>query len=136
MSRSVNNLTLVGNVGAAPEIRSTLGGQTVAKFSLATTRSWTDGNGQKQERTEWHRITAFGKLADIVAKYVGKGDRLYLEGRVEYSETVGQDGVKRYFTDVIMQELIMLGSPSGARSEPVAAGVHGGIADRDDSLPF
>ena len=87
MSRSLNKVTLIGNLGNDPEVRSTTGGNRVATFSLATSRSWNDAGGAKQEKTEWHRCvvwnTKSSQLADIVEKYVKKGDKLYVEGRIE-----------------------------------------------------
>jgi len=114
MSRSLNKVMLIGNVGGEPEIRMTASGSKAAKFSLATNRKWKTQSGGEQERTEWHRVTCFGKLADIVEQYVHKGDRLYVEGRIEYSETVDDDGRKRYWADVIAGEMVMLGGKSGA----------------------
>ncbi len=113
--KSVNKAILVGNVGSDPEIRTTSNGTKVVKVSLATSRKQTDGTGEQQEKTEWHRITFFGKLADIVEQYVSKGDRLYLEGRIEYSQTQDDGGSVKYWTDIVAQELVMLGtrSPSG-----------------------
>ncbi len=87
MSRSLNKVLLIGNVGNDPEIRATSSGSRVAKVSLATNRQFQDRTGQNQERTEWHRLTFFGRLADIVEQYVKKGDRLFVEGRLEYSQT-------------------------------------------------
>ncbi len=109
MARSLNKVTLIGNVGSDPEVRSTAGGSRVAKLSIATNRSWNDGSGQRQEKTEWHRLTFFGRLADIVEQYVKKGDRLYAEGRLEYSQTQDEQGNTRYWTDIVVQEMIMLG---------------------------
>ena len=112
MSRSLNKVMLIGNVGSDPEIRATSSGARVAKLSLATNRSWSDRSGQQQEKTEWHRLTFFGRLVDIVEQWVKKGDRLYVEGRIEYSQTEA-DGVTKYWTDVVIQEMVMLGSTSG-----------------------
>lgn len=113
MSRGVNRVTLLGNVGNDPEIRTTQSGMRVAKCSLATNRTWEDRQGRKQEDTEWHRLTFLGKLADIVEQWVHKGDRLYIEGRVHYSTSEGRDGSKQYWTEIVVQELNMLGSPNG-----------------------
>ncbi len=114
MSRSLNKVMLIGNVGNDPEIRATASGARVAKLSVATNRSWTDRNsGQKNEKTEWHRLTFFGRLVDIVEQYVKKGDRLYVEGRIEYSQTEGDQGPK-YWTDIVVNEMVMLGSSGGA----------------------
>ena len=92
MARSLNKVMLIGNIGSDPEIRMTPSGSKVAKFSLATNRTYQDRTGQQQERTDWHRLTFFGKLADIVEQWVHKGDRLYVEGRIEYSPDSGRPG--------------------------------------------
>lgn len=162
MSRSLNKVTLIGNLGNDPEVRSTTGGNRVATFSLATSRSWNDASGSKQEKTEWHRCvvwnTKTSQLADIVEKYVKKGDKLYVEGRIEYRQWQDKDGQTRYSTEINVRELIMLGSRSsggdyeGGDSSPrrVAAAApkakSGGgedfedfpnaLADEDDDLPF
>ena len=109
--RSLNKVLLIGNVGNDPEVRTTAGGGKVVKLSLATNRSYMDRTGAQQEKTEWHRVTVFGKLADVVEQYVSKGDRLYLEGRIEYS-TSESDGVTKHWTDIIVNEMVMLGSSS------------------------
>ncbi|MGY8777442.1 MAG: single-stranded DNA-binding protein [Longimicrobiales bacterium] len=113
MSRSLNKVMLIGNVGSDPEIRATGSGNRVAKLSVATNRSWTDRTtGQKTDKTEWHRLTFFGRLVDVVEQWVKKGDRLYVEGRIEYSQTEGDNGPK-YWTDIVVSEMVMLGSNSG-----------------------
>lgn len=119
MSRSLNKVLLIGNVGSEPEVRTTPNGTRVAKVSLATNRTWKDGSGQEQEKTEWHRLTFFGNIVDVVERYVNKGDRLYVEGRVEYSQTEA-DGVTKYWTDIVVSEMVMLGSvgtPAAATSD-------------------
>ena len=156
MSRSLNKVTLIGNLGADPEIRMTPSGTKIAKISIATSRSFPDRSGQTQEKTEWHRITFFGKLADVVEQYVTKGDRLYVEGRIEYSQTDDGQGNVRYFTDIVAQEMIMLGgggggggdmSGGGGRGAPRSGGssfAGGGgrsapepdLSQPDDDLPF
>jgi len=113
MARGVNMAILLGNVGAEPEIRTTQGGTRMAKFSLATSRTFTDRNQQTQEETEWHRCTVWGKLADVVEAYVHKGDRLYIRGRIHYSTSEDNRGNKTYWTDIIVDDLTMLGSPQG-----------------------
>ena len=141
MSRSLNKVMLIGNVGNDPEIRATSGGTRVAKISLATNRSWNDNRGQKQEKTEWHRLTFFGRLVDIVEQYVKKGDKLYVEGRIEYSQTEGEGGPK-YWTDIVVNEMVMLGS--GATGGRQSGGYAGGASassqapttEPDDDLPF
>ena len=100
MSRSLNKVMLIGNVGSDPEIRATASGNRVGKLSLATNRQWKDGSGGQQEKTEWHRLTFFGRLVDIVEQWVKKGDRLYVEGRIEYSQTE-KDGQTKYWTDIV-----------------------------------
>lgn len=144
MSRSLNKVLLIGNVGAEPEIRMTSQGTKVAKVSLATNRTFTDRAGQQQERTDWHRLTFFGRLSDIVEQWVHKGDRLYVEGRIEYSQTTDESGNSRYWTDIVVTDMVMLGSggpgAAGAPSEtpdvappPVEEPP---FPDVDDDLPF
>lgn len=148
MSRSLNKVMLIGNVGSDPEIRATSGGARVAKVSLATNRSWSDRSGQQQEKTEWHRLTFFGRLVDIVEQWVKKGDRLYVEGRIEYSQTEGEGGTK-YWTDIVVNEMVMLGStgaaaPGGGGASRYGGGYSGGggedqgppLDEPDDDLPF
>ena len=117
MSRSLNKVTLIGNLGNDPEVRSTSGGNRMATFSLATSRTWNSTSGERQEKTEWHRCVAwnskFSTLADVVEKYVHKGDKLYVEGRIEYRQWTDKEGQTRYSTEINVRELIMLGSPRG-----------------------
>jgi single-strand DNA-binding protein len=149
MARSLNKVMLIGNVGSDPEIRMTPSGSKVAKFSLATNRTYQDRTGQQQERTDWHRLTFFGRLSDIVEQWVHKGDRLYVEGRIEYSQTQDDQGGTRYWTDIVVNEMIMLGSGAGGPSEGGGRGgaTPGGpdlssgpdtppISEPDDDLPF
>ena len=143
MSRSLNKVMLIGNVGNDPEIRATSSGSRVAKVSLATNRSWSDRSGQQQEKTEWHRLTFFGRLVDIVEQWVKKGDRLYVEGRIEYSQTDGEGGPK-YWTDIVITEMVMLGSSGGGGGGGGFSGGGGGGGgaparpgnEPDDDLPF
>ena len=139
MSRSLNKIMLIGNVGGDPEIRATSSGTRVAKFSLATNRQWKDSSGQQHDKTEWHRITLFGKLADIVEQWVNKGDRIYVEGRLEYSQSE-KEGQVRYWTDIIVTELLMLGSGGsgeGSASTPTPIPTPTtAISEPDDDLPF
>lgn len=150
MSRSLNKVTLIGNVGSDPEIRTTGGGTKMAKVSLATNRIWTDKSGQRQEKTEWHRLTFWDRMADLIEQYVKKGDRLYVEGRLEYSTTEDDKGVQRYWTDINVQEMIMLGSGGGGggggyegggapqrRRQTAPSAPQGSPFDSDDDdLPF
>lgn len=114
MSRSVNKVTLIGTVGRDPETRFSPGGSAIANFSIATNESYNDKNtGQKVEQTEWHRIVAFGKLAEIIQQYVKKGSKLYIEGKLKTNEWE-KDGIKRYSTDIIVNEMVMLDrAPTG-----------------------
>ena len=109
MSRSLNKLTLIGNVGTDPEMRTMADGTKLAKLSLATNHRWKDRHGDAQERTDWHRLTCWDKLAEIVEDYVSAGDQLYVEGRVEYGSYDRDDGVSIPTAEVRVRELIMLG---------------------------
>ena len=113
MSRSVNKVTLIGTVGRDPESRFSPGGSAVANFSMATNESYNDKNtGQRVEQTEWHRIVAFGKLAEIIQQYVKKGSKLYIEGKLKTNEWE-KDGIKRYSTDIVVNEMVMLDRAPG-----------------------
>ena len=114
MARSLNQVQLIGNLGNDPEVRSTTGGSRVATFSLATSYEWKNQSGDKQEKTQWHRVVVWGKLADIVEEYVHKGDKLYVSGRIEYRQWEDKDGQTRYSTEIIAESMIMLGSPGGS----------------------
>ena len=111
MARSVNKLILVGNVGRDPEVQKTSNGHKVAHFSLATSRRVSKENGF-EERTDWHRITVWDRLAELAEEYIRKGDRLYIEGRMQY-DSYDRDGVTIPTSDVVVRELVMLGSASG-----------------------
>jgi single-strand DNA-binding protein len=125
----LNKVQLIGNLGSDPEVRSATGGNRVANFSLATSRSWNDASGTKQEKTEWHRCVVWNskssQLADIVERYVKKGDKLFVEGRIEYRQWQDKDGQTKYSTEINVRELIMLGSPRGG------GGGGGGGADAE-----
>jgi single-strand DNA-binding protein len=118
VSRSLNKVILIGNLGADPEVRSTANGGKVATLSLATSRQWNGQGGEKQEKTEWHRVVLwnsnFSKLADIAEKYCKKGDKLYIEGSVEYRSWQDREGQTRYTTEIRAREMIMLSGKSGA----------------------
>ena len=109
MARGINKVILVGNLGNDPETKYTQGGMAVTKISLATTSVRKDRDGNQQEKTEWHRVTFFGKLGEIAGEYLRKGSQCYVEGRITYSELTGDDGQKRYFTDIVADEMQMLG---------------------------
>lgn len=116
MSRSLNKVMLIGNLGADPEVRSTPNGSRVATLSVATSRQWNAASGEKQEKTEWHRVICWNnkgaQLADVAEKFLKKGDRVYVEGRIEYRTWEDREKQTRYTTEVIARELIML-SPKG-----------------------
>ena len=115
-SRGVNKVILVGNVGNDPEVRYMPNGNAVANISVATSDTWKDRNtGDQQERTEWHRVVFFNRLAEIVEQYVKKGSKLYLEGRLQ-TRSWEQDGVKRYSTEIVANEMQMLDSRGSANT--------------------
>ena len=115
-SRGVNKVILVGNVGNDPEVRYMPNGNAVANISIATSDSWKDRNtGEQQERTEWHRVVFFNRLAEIVEQYVKKGTKLYLEGRLQ-TRSYEQDGVKKYSTEIVANEMQMLDSRGAAET--------------------
>jgi len=109
---SLNKVILIGNLGRDPETRYLPNGDAVANISVATTDTWKDKNGEKQEKTEWHRVTLYRRLGEIAGEYLKKGSQVYIEGRIEYRE-YEKDGVKRYSTDIIASEMKMLGSRQG-----------------------
>jgi single-strand DNA-binding protein len=111
---SVNKVILVGRLGQNPEVRYTPSGSAVANFSVATNEAWTDKSGQKQERTEWHRVVVWGKLAELCNQYLQKGRQCYVEGRLQTREWTDKDGVKKYSTEVQAQTVQFLGSDRAA----------------------
>lgn len=115
---SVNKVILVGNLGRDPEMRYAPSGDAITNFSIATTDSWKDKNGQKQERTEWHRISMFGKLAEIAGEYLKKGSTCYVEGRLQTREWQDKEGNKRQTTEVVADRMQMLGGRSTEPSSP------------------
>ena len=148
MSRGgVNKVILIGNLGSDPEVKYTPSGVPVANVNLATNESWTDKNGERQERTEWHRLVFWRKLAEIVGQYLRKGSKLYVEGRLETRSWDDQSGQKRYTTEIVVNDMQMLDGRGDAMESNVAAGAPapegpsydrpggGGGAD-DDDLPF
>ena len=165
MAGSVNKVILVGNLGRDPEIRSMNSGDRVCNLSLATSESWNDKNsGERQERTEWHRVVIFDqKLIEVCEKYVKKGSKLYIEGQLQTRKWTDQSGVEKYSTEVVLQrfrgQLTMLdsrgggggydaeqgagqgGDPDYGQATMAAAGVSGGVSggggsDLDDEIPF
>jgi single-strand DNA-binding protein len=163
VSRSLNKVTLIGNLGADPEVRSTANGSRVATLSVATSRQWNNQAGEKQEKTEWHRVILWNskaaQLADVAEKYLKKGDKVYIEGRIEYRTWDDREGKTRYSTEINARELLMLSPRSGGgggggagadgSAEPAKARAAAGEAkgqsfddfpealdEEDDDLPF
>jgi single-strand DNA-binding protein len=111
----VNKAIIIGNLGRDPEIRYMSDGTAVANFSLATSEGWTDKNsGERKEKTEWHRIVVWGKLAEICGQYLSKGRQVYIEGRLQTREWDDKDGIKRYTTEIVANNMVMLGSKADA----------------------
>ena len=145
---SVNRVILIGNLGRDPEIRYTQGGEPIANFSLATSERWTSKAGEKQERTEWHRVEVFGKAAQVVRDYLSKGRQVYVEGSIRYEEWTDKDGNKRNTTKIhvggLNSRLVLVGSrgeggwgggrPSGASEGGPPAGDDFQVSD--DDVPF
>lgn len=143
---SVNKVILIGNLGKDPEVRYTQGGQCVANFTMATTDAWKDKNGQKQEKTEWHRIVAWGKLGELSKEYLKKGRPVYIEGRLQTRQWQDQQGATRYTTEIVATAIQFLGQRGDAASSadygaPAFAGESEGGAPEtfssiDDDVPF
>ena len=130
----INKVILIGNLGVDPEIRRTQNGTQVATFNLATTERWRGQNGQTQEQTEWHRIVAWAKLAEICGEYLHKGSRVYIEGKLQTRKWQDNDGVDRYTTEIIAKEMKMLtGRESGGRD---VAPEPGPPTNFGDDVPF
>ena len=109
MARGINKAILVGNLGNDPETKYTQGGMAITKISLATTSVRKDRDGNTQENTQWHRVTFFGKLGEIAGEYLRKGSQVYVEGEIRYDKFTGQDGVEKFFTEIVANEMQMLG---------------------------
>ena len=134
----VNKVILIGNLGADPEIRYTPGGTAVANFSLATTETYTNKEGEKVTKTEWHRIVAFRRLAEICGEYLSKGRQVYIEGKIQTRSWEDRDGVKKYTTEIVADNMQMLGTRAsqgggGGGGEPSTGGPPS--PDLDD-VPF
>ena len=122
MARGVNKVILIGNLGADPETRYTAGGSAVTNVRLATTDSWRDKqSGEQQERTEWHRVVFWGRLAEIAAEYLRKGSQIYVEGRIQTRKWQGQDGQDRWTTEIVGNQMQMLGGREEGPSRPQAS---------------
>src|SRR4249920_3055318 len=148
---SVNKVILIGNLGRDPETRYMPDGGAITNISVATTEAWKDKNGEKQEKTEWHRVAFFGKLAEIAGEYLKKGSPVYIEGRLQTRKWQDKDGQDRYTTEIVANEMKMLGSRGGGSEpmarEPAPAMAEGGGAkpqakkggafdQMDDDIPF
>ncbi|MCL6650590.1 MAG: single-stranded DNA-binding protein [Chloroflexi bacterium] len=155
MSRSVNKVILIGNLGADPEVRTTPNGSRVATISVATSRAWNNPQGERQEKTEWHRVVLWNNrgnsLADLAERFLKKGDKVYIEGSIEYRSWQDRDGQTRYTTEIIAREMVMLsgrpgdqddvGSPRPAaavlpKKEESFGEVPEALDAEDDDLPF
>lgn len=112
----LNRATILGRLTRDPEVKKTPSGQSVANIAIATNRVWTDHSGVKQEKTEFHNCVLWGKIADIAGQYLSKGRRIYLEGRIETRDWTGTDGVKKYRTEIVAENMIMLDGPRGSAS--------------------
>ena len=148
---SVNKVIIVGNLGRDPEVRYLPGGGAITNISVATTDTWKDKSGEKQERTEWHRVAFFGKLAEIAGEYLTKGSQVYVEGSLRTRKWQDKEGKERYTTEIIADRMQMLGSRGGGSEpmarEPAAASSSGGgkpqsgkgggaFDEMDDDIPF
>lgn len=149
MSKSWNQVTLVGHIGAQPEVKEIPSGGKVANFSVATSRQWKDGKGEKVEKTEWTRIVAWSQagksgLADIVEKYAGKGDRIFVQGRLETRKWQDKDGNDRWTTEVVATDVLLLGNKSSAETatapatpkKPESWDDFPAALDNDDDIPL
>ena len=152
---SVNKAILIGNLGKDPEVRYMPGGEAVANITLATTDTWKDKSGTKQEKTEWHRVSFFGRQAEVVGEYLKKGSQIYVEGRIQTRKWQDKDGQDRYTTEIVADRMQMIGGkssgagsfevveenqPAPARASAPAArpapAAKGGFDNFDDDIPF
>jgi single-strand DNA-binding protein len=148
MPKSLNKAMLIGNLGKDPELRYTTSGVAVTSFSIATSESWKDQDGNLQERTEWHNIVAWRKLAEICGEWLKKGKRVYIEGRIQTRSYDDKNGVKKYITEIVADDMIMLDGAGGAGRSVAQGGAQGtegsvapgtdigGGSQKDDDLPF
>lgn len=131
MSRGINKVILIGTLGADPEVRYTSSGGAICNLRLATNESWKDKEtGEKKERTEWHRVTLFGKLGEIAGEYLKKGSQCYIDGALRTNKYTDKDGIERFSTDIIASEMQMLGSPVGSTNRG-----SGGAPRRESHAP-
>jgi single-strand DNA-binding protein len=140
----VNKVIVLGRLGADPEVKTVAGGQNVARLSVATSENWTDREGQKQERTEWHRVVVWGKLAELCGKYLSKGRQVYLEGRLQTRQWEDQQGQKRYSTEIVANTVQFLSGGQPQAERPQASNADFGAQDfgpepsfdTSDEIPF
>lgn len=138
----INKVTLIGNLGADPEVRKTANQQTVTQFSLATSESWINKEGERQEKTEWHRIVVWGKLAETCAKHLAKGRQVFIEGRLQTRSWETEQGQKRFTTEVIANQVLFLGrSPQNmgkedTATEDMAYKKEPAFTEKSEELPF
>ena len=134
----VNKVILLGRLGRDPELRTTTSGNSVCNFSVATSENWNDKQtGEKQERTEWHNIVVWGKLAEICAQYLSKGAQAYIEGKLQTTKYTDKENVERYKTEVVAQTVQFIGGKSDSNTPASAASALGGrVVDDDNSIPF
>ena len=135
MAKSVNKVILIGNLGKDPEVKYTPQGTPVAKFSLATNERWKDKNGEWQDRTEWHNIVAWQRLAEIVGEYVKKGQKLYIEGRIQTRSWDDKDGQKKYMTEIVANDLVLLGGRGEADHDGGGSRARSASASFDQRAP-
>jgi single-strand DNA-binding protein len=140
---SLNKVILIGNLGKDPEVRYSQGGTAVANFTLATNESWNNKEGQREERTEWHRIVVFGKLADICGQYLKKGKQVYIEGRLQTRNWDDREGNKKTTTEIVASNMVMLGKTGPGSSDSLAPPIdvqsyegNGSSRTKDDDIPF
>ena len=142
MANGLNKAILIGNLGRDPEVRYTPSGMAIANFSIATSENWTSKEGQKETRTEWHRIVAFGRLGEICGEYLSKGRQIYIEGRIQTRDWEDKEGVKRYTTEIVANQMIMLGgrdAGDGPRPQGPPVADYSGAPTQgpdDDDIPF
>jgi single-strand DNA-binding protein len=151
MARGINKVILIGNLGVDPEVKYTPSGTAVTNISVATTESWKDKqSGERQEKTEWHRVVMFTRLAEIAGEYLRKGSQVYIEGRLQTRKWQDKNGQDRYTTEIVANDMQMLGGRGGGagasggsqdygsapQREPEPAAAQGGANDFDDDIPF
>ena len=143
---SVNKVIIVGNLGRDPELRRMPSGDAMVNLSIATTDTWKDKGGERQEKTEWHRVVMFGRVAEVAEQYLKKGSQAYFEGRLQTRKWTDKEGQDKYTTEVVADRMQMLGSRSGGgggdysggqqSSESGAGEFSGGLDDLEDDIPF